>query len=86
MPNGHLILVHASKSLPGGKWADDDFDVWDGNPKVVGRVFRPKVTPPGRPWFWTITERSLQRPTDIGNAATCDEALTAPTHEWVKAK
>ena len=86
MPKGRLILVHASKSRPGGEWADDDFDVRDGNAKEVGHIFRPKVAPPGRPWFWTFTERSLQRPTDIGYARICDEALTALTHEWAKEK
>jgi hypothetical protein len=39
MPNGkNLILVAASKSRPSDKWADVDYDVWDGKAKVVGRT------------------------------------------------
>jgi hypothetical protein len=85
MPYGRspkLILVHASKSRTRGQWSDDDYDVWDGNAKVVGRIFRATTTPPGRPWFWTITERALQRPTEIGYAALCEEALAAFKQVW----
>jgi hypothetical protein len=82
MPKGKLILVHASKSRPSGEWADDDYDVWDGNAKVVGRIFRPTFAPQGRPWFWTITERSLQRPTDLGYAATREEAMADFKARW----
>jgi hypothetical protein len=85
MPYGRspeLILVHASKSRPRGQWSDDDFDVWDGNAKVVGRIFRAPVTPAGRPWFWTITERALQRPTDLGYTATREKAMAAFKRAW----
>jgi hypothetical protein len=78
MPYGRsskLILVQASKSRSSGKWLDDDYDVWDANSKVVGHIHRATATPPGRPWFWTITERALQRPTDLGYAATCEDAM-----------
>jgi hypothetical protein len=85
MPHDHsqkLILVHASKSRPKSQYSDDDYDVWDGNAKAVGRIFRATVTPPGRPWFWTITERALQRPTDLGYAASCEEAMAAFEQAW----
>jgi hypothetical protein len=82
MPKGNLILVHASKSRPSGKWADDDFDVWDANAKVIGRIFRATGTPQGRPWFWTITERALQRPTDLGYAATREGAMADFKARW----
>ena len=85
MPHGRspkLILVHASKSRSRGQWSDDDYDVWDGNAKVVGHIIRAPVTPAGRPWFWTITERALQRPTEIGYAASCEEALAAFQQVW----
>ena len=78
----NLVLVRASVSRPSGKSSDDAYDVWDGNAKVVGRIFRAILTPPGRPWFWTITERDLQRPTDLGYAATCDDALAAFKQAW----
>jgi hypothetical protein len=77
-----FILVHASKSRPSGKGSDDDYDVWDGKAKVVGRIFRATATPPGRPWFWMITEVALQRPTDLGYAATCDEAMEEFKRAW----
>jgi hypothetical protein len=77
-----LFLVHASESRPKGQWSDDDYDVRDGRAKVVGRIYRATTTPPGRPWFWTITERALQRPTDLGYAATCEEAMAAFKQAW----
>ena len=85
MPYGRspkLILIRASKSRPRGQWSDDDYDVWDWNAKVVGRIFRATAAPPGRSWFWTITERDLQRPTEIGYAASCEEALAAFKQVW----
>ncbi len=87
MPYGRsskLILVQASKSRSSGKWSDDDYDVWDDNAKVVGRVYRAIATPAGRPWFWVITRRALQRPTDLGYTATREEALAAFTRAWVQ--
>jgi hypothetical protein len=85
MPHGRspiLFLVEASKSRPSGNWSDDDYDVLDGNTKVVGRIYRAAAVPPGRPWFWTITERALQRPTDFGYAASREEAMAAFTRAW----
>jgi hypothetical protein len=84
MPKGqNLILIHASKSRPNCKSADDDYDVWNGNnAKVVGPIFRASTAPQGRPWFWTITERALQRPTDLGYAATREEAMAALKARW----
>ena len=67
-------LKCASKSRPSGEWSDDDYDVWDGNAKVVGRIFRADAAPPGRSWFWTITVRLPQYPTVHGYTATREEA------------
>ena len=80
--NQNLILVHASKSRPKSQCSDDDYDVQDGNAKVIGRIYRATATPPGRPWFWMITERALQRPTNLGYAASCEEAMAAFKHAW----
>jgi hypothetical protein len=79
-----LILVRASKSRPSGQWPDQDYDVRLGDTRgvVVGRIFRPNVVPQGRPWFWTITDRALQRPTDLGYAGTRDEAMAAFKLAW----
>ena len=77
-----LILVHVSKSRPSGKWSDDDYDVWDANAKVVGRIFRVVTTAPqGRPWFWTFT-RAPQRATDRGYAATREKAMEEFKRAW----
>jgi hypothetical protein len=83
MPNGqNLIFVAASKSRPSDKWADDDYDVSDGKAKIVGRIVRANAAPPGRPWFWTITERALQRPTDLRYAATREDAMADFKGRW----
>ena len=80
--NQNLILVHASKSRPKSQCSDDDYDVWDGNAKVIGRIFRAPVAPPGRSWFWTITVRLPQYPTVRGYAVTCEEAMAAFKRAW----
>jgi hypothetical protein len=83
MPEGpNLILVHVSKSRPSNKLAQDDYDVWDGSARVVGRIFRATAALPGQSWFWTITERALQRPTESGYAATREEAMAAFRQAW----
>jgi hypothetical protein len=56
--------------------------VWDGKAKVVGRISRATSVPKDRPWFWTITVRALQRPTDLGYATTCDEAMEEFKRAW----
>jgi hypothetical protein len=63
-----FILVKASKSRGGGHWSEDDYDVRLGNTngKVIGRIFRLPQSPQDRPWFWTITERVPQQPTERG--------------------
>ena len=85
MPHGRspiLFLVPASESRPSGNWSDDDYDVQDGNAKVVGRIFRATAAPPGRSWFWTITVRQPQHPTVRGYTATRDEAMAAFKRAW----
>jgi hypothetical protein len=85
MPHGRspiLFLVPASESRPSGNWSDDDYDVQDGNARVVGRIYRATVTPAGRPWFWMITERALKRPTELGYAASCEEAMATFKSAW----
>jgi len=77
-----FILVHASKSQPSGKGPDDDYDVWDGKAKVVGRIFRATAAPQGQPWFWTISERTSQHPIKRGNAATREGAIAAFKRAW----
>jgi hypothetical protein len=85
MPYGRspkLILVRASKSRPKSQCSDDDYAVWDWNAKVIGRIFRAPVAPPGRSWFWTITVRLPQCPTVRGYAATREEAMEEFKRAW----
>jgi hypothetical protein len=79
-----LVLVRASKSRGGGDWSDDDYDVRLGNTKgqVIGRIFFAPQSPPDRPWFWTITARFPQQPTERGYAATREQAMTAFRRAW----
>jgi hypothetical protein len=81
-----LTLVKASKSRPSGEWSDDDYDVrlGDASGQVIGRIFRPPQSPQDRPWFWTITERVPQRPTDRGYAGTREDAMANFKLAWSK--
>ena len=78
------ILVGANKSRGGGQWSPDDYDVrlGDASGKVVGRIFRAVQSPQDRPWFWTITERAPQLPTQRGYAATREDAMRAFKLAW----
>ena len=77
-----LTFKRTSKSRPSSEWSDDDYDVWDGNAKVVGRIFRADAAPPGRSWFWTITMRLPQYPTVHGYTATREEAMAEFKRAW----
>jgi hypothetical protein len=76
-----LTLKRASKHRAGGPWSDDDYDVFDERLHVGRILFHPQA-PPGRPWFWTITIRAPQAPTDRGYAATREEAMAAFKLAW----
>ena len=80
--SSRLVLVRADKSRQGGPWSDNDYDVWDGAGKVVGRVFRAPMAPRDRPWFWTITVRAPQRPTERGYAPTREDAMSVLKEAW----
>jgi hypothetical protein len=77
-----FILVHASKSRPSGQCSDDDYDVWDGKAKAVGRIFRAAAAPQEQPWFWTITERASQHSINRGYAPTREDAIAAFKRAW----
>jgi hypothetical protein len=79
-----FTLVKASKSRGGGHWSEDDYDVrlGDASGKVIGRIFRSPQSPQDRPWFWTITERVPQWPTDRGYAGSREQAMTAFRLAW----
>lgn len=82
--NEKLVLVRANKSRGGDHWSTDDFDVrlGDASGQVIGRIFHAPMAPKDRPWFWTITARLPQQPTDRGYAATREQAMAAFRLAW----
>ncbi len=76
-----LTLKRASKRRPGGPWDPDDYDVFEGD-QHVGRIMRTHHAPADQPWFWTITVRAPQGPTDRGYAASRDEAMAKFKAAW----
>src|SRR5665213_2221673 len=79
-----LVLVKADKSRGRGHWSDDDYDVrvGDTHGQILGRIVRVPVSPPNRPWFWTITQRARQEPTSRGYARTREDAMAAFRSAW----
>ena len=76
-----LTLKRASKHRPGGPWSDDDYDVFDGE-RHVGRIMWTHAASKETPWFWTITARVPQQPTDRGYAASREDAMAEFKEAW----
>jgi hypothetical protein len=79
-----FILVKASKSRLGGRRGIDDFDVLDTSRKVIGHIFRAPQSPQYRPWFWIITARVPNEPTDRGYAGSRAQAMLDLEAAWTK--
>jgi hypothetical protein len=79
-----FVLVKADKSRGRGHWSDDDYDVRVGdlNGPILGRINRVPVSPPNRPWFWTITQLARHEPTSRGYAPTREDAMAAFKSAW----
>ena len=78
-----LSLVHASKSRGGVLWSKDDYDVYDGERRVIGRIMLHSQARKDRPWLWTITVRArIASLADSGYAAIREQALADLKARW----
>ena len=78
-----LTLVHASKSRGGVIWSKDDYDVYDGQRRVIGRIMLQPQARKDRPWLWMITARArIASLSDSGYAASREQALADLKAWW----
>ena len=81
-----LLLRRASVYRP-GHWADDDYDVYDGE-RIVGRIFRAEAGHPAEtPWMWTILFHERRPPgPHQGFAVSREEAMVAFKASWERGR
>ena len=78
-----LNLVPASKSRGGVLWSKEDYDVYDGERRVIGRIMLHPRALKDRPWLWTITVRGrIASLADSGYAVTREQALADFKARW----
>jgi hypothetical protein len=71
--------AHTSSGNPA-----DDYEVFDSNRRVVGRIMLHPQAPKDQPWFWTITAREI--PSSVHNhgySATREQAMADFKTRWL---
>ena len=70
-----------------GHWADDDYDVYDGE-RIVGRIFRAEARHrAGTPWMWTLVFHERRPPgPHQGFAVSREEAMVAFKASWERGR
>jgi hypothetical protein len=83
MTETKLTLVHAAKSRGGVLWSKDDYDVYDGERRVIGRIMLHPQARKDRPWLWTITVRArIASLSDSGYAVSREQAFADFRARW----
>jgi hypothetical protein len=78
-----FTMVHASESRGGVRWSKDDYDVYDGERRIIGRIMLHPQGPKSRPWCWTITVRGrIPTLSDHGYAPSREQALADLKSRW----
>jgi alpha-ketoglutarate-dependent taurine dioxygenase len=71
-----------STRLPGNP--ADDYEVFDSNRRVVGRIMLHPQAPKDRPWFWTVAAREI--PPSVynrGYSQSREQAMADFKKQWL---
>ena len=75
----HLVLRRAHTSRTSGFWSDDDYEVFDDQRGVVGRIY--KINSTVESWWWGVGFGLTGRKS-YGTAETLDAAMAAFRAEY----
>jgi len=70
------------KLKPTGLGQATDYEALDEHRRPIGSIIWTHAASRDTPWFWTITARIPQAPTDRGYAVTREEAMSAFRAAW----
>jgi hypothetical protein len=77
------MLALKPTDLGDGK-LEDDYAVFDGDRKPIGRILRHPHAPPCKHWCWSITVRVPQHPYDRSSAASREQAMADFKTAWLR--